>query len=600
MLRAVRELLMGDTRNALAKGNDPKPNYFPRPQSAPLPRSNPEAEGLSSAELCAFYRRMASMPNANLHCLLVARHGKVISEGYFAPYRKDFWHVTHSLCKTLTGTAVGIAVSEGLFGLDDHIVDLFPREAGLFPSRQMRAVRVRHLLTMTSGITYNEVSEALDTDWVKGIFSAPVAFEPGSKFAYNSMNSYLLSALVCRKSGKTLVEYLTPRLFTPMGFGPLGWEKSREGYEKGGWGLYMMPEDMLKMGQLYLQKGRWDTPDGSRQLVPAEWVAEAVKFQVQSGRVMGYGQHCWVDEEKGLFTMNGMSGQYVIVAPKLEIVMVMTAGNTRVFADSAAYTMVTEYLASLGDAAGSLPPAPAPLARLEQTLSSLSFRTPFEAEEPPPQVLQPRSRARRWRNANRLLAPSVPAGIDAFCHTTWQFKENHVGLLPLIIQAMNNNFTLGLAAIHLERQGDELTLLWEDGDGTIVLPVDVGTWRQRDILVGQESFYTSSRARLLADEDGRDLLLIDVCFLEHSSYRVIKLVRQGENLLLRLDEQPQFQSAIEGAIHQTQTNQGSKSVNAFSGALADSDYADYRLLQLCTPSLTGTPVPKAALSPIPT
>lgn len=593
MLRAVREILMGDGRNALPRGNEPKPDFCPRPESEPLPRSTPEAEGFSSAGLDALCRRMAALPNANLHSLIVARHGKVVAEGYFAPYQKGLWHVTHSLCKTITGTAVGMAISEGLFGLDDCIVDLFPKEAGLFPSRQMRAVKVHHLLTMTSGITYNEVSEALETDWVKGIFSSPIAFDPGSKFAYNSMNSYLLSALVCRKSGKTLVEYLAPRLLTPMGFGPFAWEKSCEGYEKGGWGLYMMPEDMAKLGQLYLQKGRWDTPEGSRQLVPAEWVEQAVHCHTQSDGTLGYGHHCWVDVENGLFVMNGMFGQYVVAAPQLDMVVVMTAGNTRVFADSPAYDLTTEYLRGLGDAPQSLPPAPAPLARLEQTLAALAFRTPFEPPEPALQKLQPRSRARRWRTAQRLLAPAVPAGVDAFCHTTWQFKENHMGLLPLVVQAMDNNFASGLAALHLERKGGELTLLWEEGDGTIVLPVGLGAWQQRDILVGQESFHTASRARLLADEDGRDVLNIDVCFLENSSYRIIKLVRQGRDILLKLDEQPQFQSAIEGAIHQTQTNQSGKGQgNALSGALADNDYLDYRLVQLCTPSLVGTPVPK--------
>ena len=590
MLRAVREILMGSGRNALPQGNDPKPAFLFEDTGTPLPRSTPEAEGLSSALLHAYYRRMAGICGANLHSLLVLRHGRVISEGYFTPFKKDIWHVTHSLCKTLVGTAVGIAIDEGLFGLEDSIVQHFPKEAGLFPSKNMRAITVRHVLAMSSGITFNEMSEAVDADWLKGIFSSPVAFVPGTKFVYNSMNSYLLSALICRKSGQSLVEYLTPRLLAPMGFGPLAWEKSYEGYEKGGWGLYMMPEDMAKLGQLYLQQGVWHTAETTKLLVSSQWILEAMGHQIKSDGALGYGYQCWVDDENASAIMNGMFGQYVIMVPRLDMVITMTAGNTRVFADSPSYFATKDFLASLGRPPDSLPPAPLALARLGQALAALSFRQPIDMAEPPAQMLGPRSRARRWRTANRQLPGKISRQIADFCGTTWQFKENQAGLLPLILQAMNNNFSAGLLALHVEAQADHLTLLWEEGDGTLSLPVGFGRYQERSIVLGREGFQVACRARVSPSEDGQPVLVIEVCFLESSSLRIIKLTRSGPDILLKMDEQPQLQSAIEGAIRQSQNNQTpGKGASPFGEIIAGNDYMDYRLFQLCTPQLIGVP-----------
>ena len=264
MLNYARKYLLNDTDNILP---------FPvRPQKPPrtgrlptlLPRSAPRDEGVPAAALDTLYRSLSGA-ECGTHACIVLRHGRVVSEGWYAPYSSRYWHVTHSMCKSVTGTAIGMLADEGRLSLDEHVCEIFPEKCGLLTSRRMRAVTVRHLVTMTSGVAFKEAGAVLEGDWVKGFLDADVLFEPGSAFDYNSMNSYMLSAIVKRKTGLGLSAYLRPRLFEPLGFGDVAWETCPQGIEKGGWGMYVYLEDIAKLGQLYLQKGKWTGADGKEQ-----------------------------------------------------------------------------------------------------------------------------------------------------------------------------------------------------------------------------------------------------------------------------------------------------------------------------------------------
>ncbi|MGD9559335.1 MAG: serine hydrolase domain-containing protein [Oscillospiraceae bacterium] len=594
MLRAVREILLGDGRNALPAGNQPKPSFSPGRRAVPLPRSTPEAEGLSSGMLAGFYRAVAAAPQANPHALLVLRHGRVVSEGYFAPFRADVWHVTHSLCKSFIGAAVGLAIEEGLFTLEDKIVDYFPAEQPLIPQKHMKDITVRHLLTMTSGITYNEVSEAVDTQWLKGIFSSPVAFPPGERFVYNSMNSYLLSALICAASGTSVVDYLTPRLFRPMGFGPVGWEKSPTGQEKGGWGMYLMVEDMAKFGQLFLQGGRWQCGGKMRQLLPEHWVRQCTRRHATGDAGECYGMHLWLDGDDDAFIMNGMFGQYITVIPRLDIVIAMTAGNPRLFTDSPAYHLMRSTFYTLPALPSSLPQNPVAHSALAATLRQLRFRRPVPEA---PRPVRPKTRAKRWRAARGIAQPALLPQLSVFCGTTWHFGPNRGGILPIIIQAMNNNFTAGLSSLRLEQNPTHLTLVWQEGPHAVTLPVGVDTALTSRLQAGREDFLIACSAELRCDEEGEPVLCVEVCFLEHSSCRLLKLRRQPAGaLLLQIDEQPQFSVAIESVINQgNATGAAPQKPGSFGELLRNSDYLNHRITQLCTPSLLGRPAPSEAI-----
>ena len=587
-LRLVRDLLFSQkTEGLLPYRPDPKPDPDGQRPAFVLERAAPEEEGADCGALAELYRALADAPQADVHALLLARHGRVVSEGWFAPYRPGVRHVTHSLCKSFTGTAVGLAIAEGYFGLEDKVAGYFPEYCSLFTGRRARAITVRHLLTMSSGISFNEMGEALESDWLRGIFESEILFEPGSRFLYNSMNSYLLSALVKRTTGQGLVEFLTPRVFAPLGFGTVGWEKCPHGIEKGGWGMYLDPEDMLKFGQLYLQGGVWQTDQGPRRLLPEEWVREATRTQI-TGSEGEYGYHIWTNAADGSFLMNGMFGQYVAIFPRQQAVAVMLSGNGNLFADSVAYTCLREGVARSCAADRPLPARRREKAALERLLGALEFGRPAPEQIGWTGRLAGRLAALLTRRQAEAERAAERAAIDALCGRRWTFPRSRAGLLPMMAQVMDGNFSGGVRALRLHRQGERLLLEWEEPEGALELPVGLGGWADGEIRIGPERFLTAARGDLRRDEDGRPVLVILLCLPEHSSCRQIKLSLQpggAGQLQLRLDERPSLVIGIKKMFEQDQ-NTGTRNPLA---ELISGGYTQYRLRQLIAPELEGTP-----------
>ncbi|MFI2365537.1 serine hydrolase domain-containing protein [Promicromonospora sp. NPDC019610] len=296
-----------------------------------LPRSTPEAVGLDPAAL----RRLVDGLDAleDVHSVLVLRHGSVVGEAWWHPHTADRPHVMFSVSKSFTSTAVGIAVHEGLLTLDDRVVDLLPDDAPAEPGEHLRALRVRDLLTMTTGHSASTM-EGIDrtislpgAGWARAILAQPVEHEPGTHFVYNTGATYLLSAILHRLTGERLLDYLTPRLLEPLGITHATWEQDPDGIDVGGFGLSVTTEEMAAFGQLYLQGGVWQ----GRQLVPAEWVAAATAAQVPNGPHdwpewnQGYGYQFWQCRH-GAYRADGAFGQYIVVWPEKDLVLTMTSG----------------------------------------------------------------------------------------------------------------------------------------------------------------------------------------------------------------------------------------------------------------------------------
>lgn len=243
-----------------------KPHFRSTPEAQPFPRATPESQGVSSAHVLEYFRALANDAEANPHQAMILRHGRVIAECSFAPYRPGMWHITHSLCKAVTGMAVGIAVREGILDIHEKLGDIFPQYVGLLARLSRKDVTIENLLDMTSGVDFSEAGAISGNEWRASYMTAPFKFEPGTKFDYNSMNSYMLSAAIQEKTGLAMSEYLRPRLFEPLGIDEVFWEKCPQGVTKGGWGMFLRPEDACKLGQLYLQGGRWN----GREIVPEE------------------------------------------------------------------------------------------------------------------------------------------------------------------------------------------------------------------------------------------------------------------------------------------------------------------------------------------
>ncbi|OWK35582.1 serine hydrolase domain-containing protein [Fimbriiglobus ruber] len=289
-----------------------------------LPRSTPEAQGVSSEVVRAFVEA-ADKDVTTMHSFMLVRHGHVVAEGWWKPQTPETPHVLHSLSKSFTSTAVGLAIEEGKLSLDDEVLKFFPDMGPEKPSDKLQAMRVRDLLTMSTGHE-TEPKRSAEIPWVKAFLTHPVPHKPGTHFLYNSMGTYMLSAIVQKVTGQTVLDYLKPRLFDPLGIKDPKWDTSPQGISTGGWGLYVRTEDIAKFGQLYLQKGKWQ----GKQLVPAAWIELATSRQMSNGSnpksdwEQGYGFQFWRCRH-GAFRGDGANGQFCVVLPEQDAVVAITA-----------------------------------------------------------------------------------------------------------------------------------------------------------------------------------------------------------------------------------------------------------------------------------
>lgn len=296
-------------------------------QDKSLPRATPESQGISSAGVSDFIRAADQDVNS-MHSFMLLRHGKVVAEAWWEPESPEKSHVLWSLSKSFTSTAVGLAVQEGKLSVHDEVLKFFSDQQPLNASANLKAMRVKDLLTMSTG-HQDEVSLRDQKDWVTAFLNHPVPHKPGTHFKYNTPATFMQSAIVQKVTGEKVVDYLQSRLFEPLGIDNPKWDENPQGISIGGYGLYLKTEDIAKFGQLYLQNGNWN----GKQLIPEVWVAEATAKQVSNGSSpnsdweQGYGFQFWRCRH-GAFRGDGKDGQFCVVLPDQDAVVVMTANST--------------------------------------------------------------------------------------------------------------------------------------------------------------------------------------------------------------------------------------------------------------------------------
>jgi len=365
---------------------------------ASLPRSTPEAQGISSSAILSFVES-ADRDIDSLHSFMLVRHGHVVAEGWWAPYNAESPHMLYSLSKSFTSTAVGLAIAEGKLSLDDEVLKFFPEDAPANPSDNLRSMRVHDLLRMSTG-HQTEPPLGGDQPWTQAFLAHPVPFKPGTHFLYNTPATYMLSAIVQKVTGETVLDYLTPRLFQPLGIRKPTWETSPQGISCGGYGLSVRTEDIASFGQLYLQKGKWQ----GKQLVPAAWIEAATSRQTSNGSSpdsdwdQGYGYQFWRCRH-GLYRGDGAFGQYCIVMPEQDAVVAITSGVRDM---QAVMNLVWDKLLPAMKPS-SLAADDAARQRLETTLKSLTLR-PQEGFGSPAKA-----------SGKRYLFPANDRKLEAVC-----------------------------------------------------------------------------------------------------------------------------------------------------------------------------------------
>jgi len=390
-----------------------------------LPVSTPEAEGVSSAAINSFLTAMSNSKH-ELHGFVFLRHGKVIADAWAKPYADSLKHTMYSTSKSFTSTAIGFAVSEQKIKVTDKVISFFPDQVPAEASEFLKALTIRDLLTMTVGHPKDPTGDIFGkTDWVRSFLALPITDTPGTKFLYNSMATFMLSAIVQKVTGQKVIDYLEPRLFKPLGIVNKDWETNPEGINTGGWGLRITANDMAKFGQLYLQKGKWN----GRQLLPESWVQEASTAHIQqnpkanaaerakSDDMQGYGYQFWRSRFNS-YRADGAFGQYILIFPELDAVIAFSSESPAMRDE---LNVVWQHLYP-GIKKNALPANPNAVSALEKTESSLGIR-PFKVAAD---------------SANIMI---TPAPITA---TSFKLKKNQKGLDSISFDIKKETITITL------------------------------------------------------------------------------------------------------------------------------------------------------------
>ena len=535
-----------------------------------LPAATPESAGIKSGYLQAFLEQAAARRSENLHGLTIVRHGRVIAACSFPPYDRTVWHVTHSLCKTVTGLAVGILMGDGKLTAEERVIDIFPEKASPLARIRWRGLTVRHLLAMTSGASFNETASVTQTDWVRGFLDSTPQFESGGEFQYNSMNTYMLSAIVCAKTGGTLTDFLRERLFGPLDIRRFHWETCPMGIEKGGWGLYLTQMDMAKLGQLILNRGKW----AGKQLVPEEYIDQISRRQSDPPKAMsdyGYGWQCWLWARPDSVLFNGLFGQNILVIPDLDMVIVSNAGGDRMFGKSDYLSLCEAYFGEGVHFPDTLAPDPRAFWRLQRTIRQL--------ESARPQEKGPYARLSRY--CEQRTTAENNAVLDG---RQYAIASGTARLLPLFVQLMENNYTTGISRIAFSCKDKRLYISIKEGNETNMLEIGFSEAARGKVCANGEEQLVAVRGRWTHNEDDKPVLKLDIAFLEQASMRHVKLFFDSEDKIrIRLSESPSKQALQDGA---SVIMGGSRLVGVLSG-MADGSRMQARIDALAEQELTG-------------
>ena len=574
---AVAELVLN---MILGKTGSTRVDYFPQKPDFPFDavyeqafvRATPESQGISSNLFAALLRELDASKDTDMHHFMALRHGKVICECNFAPYPKGMWHITHSMCKSITGMAIGMLIEEEKLKLDENIYDIFPDHINAFSKIFRPVITVENLLTMTSGVTFNESGIVSGNDWLGSFLNASVNGKPGTEFQYNSLNTYVLSAIVTKRTGETLTEYLTPRLFGPLGITKYYWETCPKGITKGGWGLFLCAEDMAKLGQLYLQRGKWN----GQQLVSEYWIEISTARHLKTQNdTYGYGYQLWMEQRPGSFEYNGMLGQNVIIYPDMDMVLVTNAGNKEMFQDCIMLNIIRKYFPVNYHPADVLPENPLSYSLLKRLCGELengennnrstSLRGGWK-----------RNVVSRRKHSDKKYSYRISAAVDrpsdhhsfmrAVSGRTYVMEQQNIGIAPLFVQVFHNNMTDGISEISFTYDAGNFCVSFTEGEVIHKLPVGFGKATDGCVDLHREHYLVATLGEFARDENDIPVLKLEVTFIEECVKRKAHIFFHEDNgIEIKWNETPGKKMILAGLSSITEELSGNFLYNSLLG-----------------------------------
>ena len=496
-----------------------------------FPRCTPEEVGINSSLVCDFLNKLKKNSLLNMHSIIMSRNGKIFCEATFGTHRLDLHKATFSMCKSIVSLAMGIAIDNRLVSNDTRIIDIFPELTNPIIRLKFSSLTVWHLLTMQSGIRFNEVECVTDDNWLKA-FLRSGADDMGKKFNYNSLNTYVLVAIIERVSKKDFKTFIDEKLFGPLDIKNYHWEKCPRGIIKGGWGLYLSPYDILKLGTLTLDGGKWN----GKQIVSEQYVAAATSYKATAPEAYGsfdYGYHIWVGRERNVFLFNGMFGQNCLCFKDNGIIIVSNAGCDELFQNSDYYKLAVEsfngtFCESLKKVNNK---------SLTKATASLKYNKP--------------NFLKRLFSADRKMLKKL-CGAQYITDST-----NSTGLLPTVLQVLHNNYSSGIKSITFGSDTDGFYMIYAEANESHKIKLVPNGIGECTLNFDGDSYLVSCVFRFAKNEYLKDVLLMEIHFSETPCTKHLKIIfADDENIIIQQKEKPGKESVnclMESVMEQLRT-----------------------------------------------
>ena len=531
VMNLAMELFNGSVGNISKVEFEPqkvKAPVFPPEESLYFKRVTPESVGVSSERVAAYIKELSENRKAAPHHLIMLRHGRVFAECSWAPYPRNTIHIEHSLAKSITSLAIGMLIDDDKLSADTRMTEVFGSKISFLNSLKLKNISVFNLLTMSSGIAFNESGAASGNDWLSAFFDSSLNFNTGTRFEYNSMNSYVLSAIVTEITGMPMDEFLSERLFNPLHIEDYLWERCPKGITKGGWGLFMKPEDVAKIGQLYLSGGFFE----GKQIVSEEWITEATKAQIKTEREDGlsYGYQLWVNPSDGSYMFNGMLQQNCFVFRDNDMVIVTNSGSNELLTVSQVTEITRRYF---GNGYKCSPFLEEDIHAYSALLSQISLAGNRPGKH--------RILYGGWGRNNDKKGGMIKSRLIRMINNRSYVLENRSeGLMPLFMQVVHNNFTEGISEISFEKDIEGIFVNIKEGKTVHHIAAGFFSDRYSTLDFKGEQYLLSAYARVSADEDGDICLIVETAFVEEACKRLIKIFFKDDfrRIKVELSEMP--------------------------------------------------------------
>lgn len=478
-----------------------------------LETATPESQGIDSQVLLSFVQELNADKTLNMHDIVILRNGKIICQTAFGEQDLGIWKYTFSACKSVTSLAVGLLMDDGLLKPEDKVISFFEEYATPVIKLKLKDLTVEHLLTMTSGVYFNEAESMTVDNWVQAFLNSMMVTDPGKAFNYNSLNTYMLSAIISKITGRDMFDFLMERLFTPLGITDVYWEKCPRGISKGGWGLYIRPYDFAKIGLLVMNHGVYD----GQRIISEEYIKLATSQKQVAPKEYGafnYAYQMWCGRKHRSFLFNGMLGQNVLGFWDSNILIVSNAGNDESFQQSNYFKIALKYFGDSKAFSGkSLPENPLAYLKLKDFLAQLDSGD----------IQRPMMRF--WNQLTAKMSGNFPKEAEAITDRTWFANSditNSMGVLPLCIQVLQNNYTKGFVSVGFKKKDGNLVLVYTETDVTYEFPIGFSQVMCSDVSFNGEPFHVAVTGRFLLSEEGCPMLRVQLSFVETPFTRLLK------------------------------------------------------------------------------